>query len=62
MRWVLIWICACNTNPLVVYIANTKEHCTQVREALYRETGSGYICARYHPDLQAEPVVILEVE
>jgi hypothetical protein len=63
MKWLVIWICACNDNLEVVYAAKTEHSARSVVEALYeddRVQGSYFVAYMNANKLHHDPVLIWE--
>ena len=60
MRWVLIWICACQPDPTVILLTNSERECKEYASTLYvqGDLKGSWMCASVSRDVKATEVEI----
>jgi hypothetical protein len=58
MKWFIVWICACNADPMLVYSGEDEAHVRQVQRDLHAAAGGAYIIARMHDKFEVQPRII----
>lgn len=65
MKWVIIWICACNADLQVVYMGYQEDHVREVARVIFQDhrvnKSGSYMIAKMDLDtLKHQPLVLWE--